>query len=387
MRVIETKVLYRDPRFYAAFPALVAWPDGRCLVLFRRARDQRYLFTQGDDPDYSDFDSVDHLDCRSEIAALTLDADLESMAGPVGLSVNAEAGDQDASLLRLRDGRLILSGFSWYPFERGYDPAWRAKQLDAKRAPRAYGRRPSALGFKLWGSYTRVSDDRGKTWSPHLYLPPLPGFPDLVPGRRPAFGGACRGQAIETREGDVLLASYLGEPPDNKLSGSHLYRSKDRGNTWSYAGRIALDPAGKASYVEPALLQTPTGSIVAFHRTFGLDDRLATSRSDDGGASWSRPRTWPEVKGHPPHPLKLPDGRVFLSYGFRHTPFGIRAALLDPEAEGIVSPEVVIRDDSPSPDAGYPWAASLPDGRVIVVYYFCDRRGRRHIVASTLSVE
>ena len=387
MRVVETRILYRNPRIYAAFPAVVSWPDGRVLVLFRRARDQRFLFAEGEDPDYSDFDSVDHLDCRSDIAALISDDGFASLQGPLGLPTDVEAADQDASLLLLKDGRLIHSGFSWYPFEHTYDPARRDGRGDANGLPRADGRQSSPLEFNLWGGYTRVSDDRGRTWSAHNYLPALPDFPDFFQGKRPALGGAIRGQAIETSNGDLLLATYLGEAGGKSPSGSHLYCSSDRGETWVYGGRIALDPEGKASFVEPALLQTPKNDIVAFHRTFGLDDRLATARSTDGGASWSEPSVWPEVRGHPPHPLRLPDGRVFLSYGYRHPPYGVRAVLLDPEVGQTVSDEIVIRDDSPSPDVGYPWSAVLPGRRVLVVYYFCDRRGVRHIAGSILEDE
>ncbi len=67
---------------------------------------------------------------------------------------------------------------------------------------------------------------------------------------------------------------------------------------------------------------------------------------------------------------------------------GIRARLVDPAmADYGAAAEFVVRDDSPSRDLGYPWAAPMGDGRVLVVYYFCDPAGLRHIAGSVLLVE
>ena len=38
--------------------------------------------------------------------------------------------------------------------------------------------------------------------------------------------------------------------------------------------------------------------------------------------------------------------------------------------------------EGPAPDLGYPWAAVLPDGRVMVAYYICDATGLRGIEAT-----
>ena len=67
---------------------------------------------------------------------------------------------------------------------------------------------------------------------------------------------------------------------------------------------------------------------------------------------------------------ELKDGRVFLAYGYRKEPYGIRARVLDPDCANIrETEEFIIRDDGGSPDLGYPWCVTLPDGRILVVYY------------------
>ena len=70
MRTLEHLKVYADERFFSAFPALVAWPQGDGLLIFRRARDQRYLFSDAEGYADADFNRVDHLDCRSHLAAL-----------------------------------------------------------------------------------------------------------------------------------------------------------------------------------------------------------------------------------------------------------------------------------------------------------------------------
>ena len=48
--------------------------------------------------------------------------------------------------------------------------------------------------------------------------------------------------------------------------------------------------------------------------------------SEDGGVTWSLPlRT--DIWGYPPHLLKLRDGRVLCTYGYRRDPMGVRAVL------------------------------------------------------------
>lgn len=374
--------IFRDARFFGSFPAICALPDGGFLVFFRQARDLRYNFSQSmDGPDQSGFDQVDHLDCRSQITLQRLDIRLRCQGEPCGLPVDPEAADQDANVLRLRDGRLLLSGFSWYPYEEAFAPSWEGPR---RRKSLGGGMAFSPLGYRFWGGYTRWSDDDGRSWSAHGYLPALPERTDIIPGKRPFHGGAIRGQALELPDGTLLLASYYGHPSGS--SAGFLYRSSDRAETWRYDGLIALDPDNKVGYVEPALLLTTAGDIVAFFRTEKADDHLATVRSCDGGQTWSDPELWESIRGHPYHPLALADGRVLLTYGYRHEPYGIRARILDPEARQILEPEILLRDDSPSADVGYPWAAQQPGGPVVVVYYFCDSLGVRHIAGSSLSL-
>jgi hypothetical protein len=84
--------------------------------------------------------------------------------------------------------------------------------------------------------------------------------------------------------------------------------------------------------------------------------------------------------GFPFHLLPLPDGRVWLSYGYRRKPFGIRARILNAECTDFAqAPEIVLRDDGGTTDIGYPWATLLPDGRILTVYWMNHDDKERYI--------
>lgn len=381
---IEHRVLYRDPHFYASFPSVAAWSagrsDGAILVAFRRARDHRWLRGEEYRRSEAGFNHVDHLDSRSQTMLLTLGPDGAAQGPPIGLPPDPRAADQDASLLVLRDGRILLAGFCWYPVPARDGEALRERGIGLTGNPLKTGDL-----YLFWGGYARHSDDGGRSWSAHRDLPALPGHPDILPGQRPFHGGAVRGRAVETPDGAILQTGYTHHPGSGTYA-SHLFASTDRGESWEHRAIIAHDPEGKAGFCETALHLTSDGVLIAFHRTTGLDDHLATSRSRDLGRNWEPWRRHAMV-GHPYDPCPLPDGRLLLCGGYRHKPYGIRARLYDPRTqEPDDAPEIIVRDDGPAPDLGYPWATILPDGRALIAYYICDPSGLRGIEASLLTL-
>lgn len=377
-RRVWDRVVYRDSRFFCAFPSVARLADGGLVVGFRRARDHRWMTGRTSAPGDPGFDSIDHLDARSHLCLMRLTADLRPSGEPTMLSPDPEAADQDANLLALSDGRLMMSGFAWYPVPARQGQTLRSLGMGLVGSPESTG-----CLFAFWGGYVRFSGDGGRHWSPHHYLPAVPEQADIVPGRRPYRGGPVRGRAVQGPDGTVYQAAYAIRARDGR-SVALLHASPDGGATWAFRSTIAVDEAGEGGFVEPSLQWLPDGRLMAFHRTVGLDDRIATSVSADNGASWE-PWVLHRVQGHPTDALTLPDGRLFVVSGWRHQPYGVRARLWDPAAGGLeTAAEIVVRDDSPSPDTGYPWAVALPDGGILVVYYLCDGEGVRHIAMTLL---
>ena len=104
---------------------------------------------------------------------------------------------------------------------------------------------------------------------------------------------------------------------------------------------------------------------------------LEVWRSDDMGEHWQGPFWVDDVPGLEPAEEGL------------HPPLGIRGFPVELRDGSIALPlyaegeELVLRDDGGDSDLGYPHAALLPDGRALVVYYFCDAPdGQRYIGAS-----
>ncbi|MFK5986843.1 MAG: sialidase family protein, partial [Pseudomonadota bacterium] len=296
------------------------------------------------------------------------------------LSADPEAADQDASLLLMKNGQILLSSFAWFPLPARLAPLLREKGVRISGSPDGSG-----CHYIMWGGFTRISTDQGRSWSKHNYLPHLPTANDIIPDKRHSSGGPVRGQAIECK-GEILLPIYK-YLDTFKTDTCHLYVSKDNGQSWIYRSAIAADHRQKIYFQEPSLISCDNGNIMAFLRTANAGDQLYTVISADQGKSWKNPVLREQVIGHPTHPLKLKDGRIFISYGYRHKPFGIRARLMDKNGQQFIGDELIIRDDASCGDIGYPWAVQLENGDILVVYYFTAEDGIRHIAGTTVAIE
>jgi hypothetical protein len=85
------------------------------------------------------------------------------------------------------------------------------------------------------------------------------------------------------------------------------------------------------------------------------------------------------------HALQLRNGAVFVSYGYRKKPFGIRAKLCNSDLSDLdTAPEIIICDDAPNGDLGYTHAVELKDGRILLAYYIAGEDGTRRIEGAVL---
>lgn len=365
MEFVRHIELYRSDRFFSAFPSLAVLPSGDILLAFRRAPDHRWLFGE---KRKSDFNSVDHVHFRSHIAAIRFDPGLNLKDPAFSLPAHPEAADQDANLFVHSSGRLIQQGFLWYPVT-----AEVAGRLNAM-GKSVLTAEPLGAGYIFWGGYVRYSDDEGRTWSHHHELPIIAGE-DSAGGPYIPGTAAMRGRMIERPDGSLLLAGYSAGESDSNYQYTHLYSSTDRAVTWS---RLPADiRMEQVSLQEPALVAWPKGCVTAFHRTSGNEDRLVIARGGLDGVF--EPPVTLQIIGHPYDPLVLRDGRLLLTYGYRHQPMGVRARLVSALDHLEAATEVIIRDDSPSKDTGYPSAIQLDSQHVLFAYYMADENGIRGI--------
>ncbi len=80
--------------------------------------------------------------------------------------------------------------------------------------------------------------------------------------------------------------------------------------------------------------------------------------------------------------IRLREGRICLTYGYRAKPFGIRARLSNDNGH-TWGEEIILRDDGGGRDVGYVRTVQRPDGKIVTVYYFHDKpKSDRYIVAT-----
>lgn len=133
-------------------------------------------------------------------------------------------------------------------------------------------------------------------------------------------------------------------------------KTQDCARSFREIGASVKDPDNYA--IMPASVQLSDGTILSvIRRGRGVDGPgwLDAYCSMDGGCIWRRIGTVVENTGrggNPPSLTLLPDGRLYLVYGVRAKPCGIR---LKTSSDGgrTWSDEHVVRGDGGLPDLGY----------------------------------
>ena len=144
------------------------------------------------------------------------------------------------------------------------------------------------------------SGDGGRRWSKGTILSTGDGTP-IDQLNAPDASYYAYAPIRELRDGTLLLCLYSaarGEetgPEDVYRDQSHLFRSTDGGKTWE--GPIVIGP-GVSDMNETDVAQTTDGALVAVIRPCSSSDAW-TSRSEDGGLTWSRARRLPFIAVSP----------------------------------------------------------------------------------------
>lgn len=215
--------------------------------------------------------------------------------------------------------------------------------------------------------------DRGRTWQgPHEF--PKLGTPAIL----------ARTDYIV--HGPKELTIFLTAAKSDRREGRPLCaRTTDGGLTWRLVSFIGPEPAGFV--IMPSTVALDANSFLTLVRA--KDDTGAwidAWLSRDRGATWQpHGRPVPNTggtSGNPPHLIRLRDGRLCLTYGFRSPPMGIRARLSSDQG-ATWGEEIVLRDDGVTHDLGYPRSFQRQDGRVVTVYYYNDGVHTERFIAAT----
>ena len=133
----------------------------------------------------------------------------------------------------------------------------------------------------------------------------------------------------------------------------------------------------------PSSVRLSANDIVTAVRVREPPDRTSIDfyESTDNASTWRiLPQPVPDTGGHggnPPGMIRLRDGRLCLTYGYRGKPYAIRAQLSGDGGRNW-SGEFTLRAGAPSWEVGYPRTVQRPDGSVVTVYYWSG------IIAATI---
>ena len=286
---------------------------------------------------------------------------------------NTPLDDRDSGVLVTRKGTIVVTWFTSLAFER-----YKGPREKCKGPWRAHVSKISKRDREEWeGHWVRRSTDGGKTWGAYItsHVSGPHGCIELADGRLLYLG--TRGHWRTRPAPDV--------PFDKQRV--QACESRDDGKSWMPIGYVPI-PKGVApsGFHEPYVVETGDGKLVGMIRHHGQPGNLVLWQTDstDGGKSWTEARAT-NIWGLPPHMIRLTDGRLLLTYGHRRKPYGQRACLsADGGKTWDYANEMLIRDDAPNGDLGYPASIQMDDDTILTIYYQIDKPGEKTCLMGTL---
>jgi hypothetical protein len=321
-RVESITTISRQPEFYHGWPTLTQRPAGELLVAYSGGR-------------------AAHICPYGRVELIRSGDGGRTWSFPQVL-LDTPIDDRDAGLCVTGSGAILATTFTSLAWEsvKTKDPAWQAVDLRTTAQQRA----------ALLGTWMLRSTDGGMLWS----------APYRVPLNSPHGPIALRG-------GRLL---YPGKQLWEAGKKAGVAESTDDGQTWHWLADIPVRPGDKTEeYHELHGVEAANGDVIVHIRNHNPQNRGETLQceSHDGGKTWTVPHPI-GVWGLPSHLLRLVDGRLLMSYGYRRKPFGNQARISTDHGRTWSEP-LVISDDGASGDLGYPSTIQRPDGELVTVWY------------------
>ncbi|MHC4474026.1 MAG: superoxide dismutase [Ni] [Planctomycetota bacterium] len=214
-----------------------------------------------------------------------------------------------------------------------------------------------------------VSYDRGKSWS--------------GPYQLPSFGiklGARTDYIVDGKDSCTLFLS--------SANGPLCVRTTDGGKTFELLSNVRSRSEARA--IMPSSVRISDRQLVSAVRQLRGEPYVSwidLYESADNGRTWkflskvadADNRYW---NGNPPSMVRLGDGRICITYGYRAVPYGIRAKTSSDNGK-TWGPEIILRQDGRNWDLGYSRTVQRPDGKLVTVYYYStDENPQQRIIAT-----
>jgi sialidase-1 len=179
---------------------------------------------------------------------------------------------------------------------------------------------------------------------------------------------------VNSPHGPVVLSDgrllYAGKQLWDAGRKVGVCESRDDGRTWRWLADIPARPGDKVEdYHELHAVHCADARILVHIRNHNAANRSETLQceSSDGGRTWAQPHPI-GVWGLPSHLLRLRDGRILMTYGHRRAPFGNQARVSEDHGRTWSEP-MILSGDGSGGDLGYPSTVEMPDGRLVTVWY------------------
>jgi hypothetical protein len=366
-------IVYRNPQFFSSFPSIVILNSGEIMVAFREAGEFSVKAAKEDAPSHHDNDSK---------CCLIFSKDGGNTFGDKLIALDFEYGINDPGLTVLKSGEILLRTTAVQ-----VKPSHLRKELEGTLMAHRpdLGTVSSCMGLTFQRSL-----DNGKTWTDPVFVE-VDGDKDFI----------SRDPAVELEDGALVLPVYKNSAVYAERA--YMIRSFDQGQSWCDVSLIAEDARGEKSifrginYNEVSVLNLGKGRLLSMIRSdasfregekymaIGGVGELTMAFSDNAGYSWTNPQPT-GIFGQPAHLLRLKNGKILCTYGYRKAPYGIRACLsTDDGASWDVSNEILIKEGCLFWDMGYPMSIQREDGSIVTVYYWNDEEKVRYIEAAIWS--
>lgn len=337
-RVRETKVISHQSNLYHGWPTVVRCRNGRLLLVYSGGREA-------------------HVCPFGRVELICSDDDGETWSWPTVL-MDSGIDDRDAGVVETAKGTILVTTFTSLAYESilgraqqaqpGKNDAWIPEKLQRWQA--AHRRLSAKERQKALGVWMVRSSDGGVTWS----------------GRYDCQLNSPHGP-VQLSDGRLL---YAGKDLWREGNRTGVCESTDDGITWRWLAEIPTRKTDSSeNYHELHVVEATDGRLILHIRNHNKANARETLQceSSDGGRSWSVPHAI-GVWGLPSHLLRLNDGRILMTYGYRRPPFGNQARLSSNQGRTWSEP-MTISADGASGDLGYPSTVQLADDSLVTVWY------------------
>lgn len=338
LKILDTRVISWKPPLYHGWPTLARKRNGELILAFSGGREKHVC----------PFGRLEWM--RSKDNGLSWGWPQVVYDGPID--------DRDAGIVETNKGSILITTFTSLAYEPVLARAEKAKpgEAGAFEDPklidewRAVHNRLTAEERKQeLGCYMLRSTDGGRTWSARYSVP------------------------LDSPHGPINLDDGTLLYPGKDLWGDGrvgVCHSTDDGVTWNWLSTIKPRSGDDAKdYHELHAVQAADGRVICHIRNHNAANKNETLQcaSSDGGRTWSEPHAI-GVWGLPSHLLRLKDGRLLMTYGYRRKPFGVQARLSSDHGKSWSEP-MTLSDDGIGGDLGYPSTVECDDGILVTVWY------------------